>query len=214
MKIKWLGHSCYHITLSNGIRILTDPFDETTGYTVPSVEADIVTSSHDHFDHNYVKCVRGEYKFLKTTDEYSENGVRIYGISTFHDSVGGKKRGSNIIFVYEIDGLRLCHCGDLGHLLSEEQLAEIGKVDILMIPVGGTYTINAVQANAVKEAIRPNIVIPMHYKTDWMNFPIEKVDAFLKIAGNSWKANRDEIEITAQNISGMPEIIVLDYNRA
>lgn len=199
------------MTSSDGIKIMTDPFDESVGYPIPSAEADIVTVSHNHFDHNYLKAVIGSYTLFNSGGRHDAHGIRITGIPTFHDDQAGAKRGSNIVFIYEIDGLRICHCGDLGHILTSGQVELAGKVDILLVPVGGNFTINAQQAVEVMEQLNPKVSIPMHFKTNFMNFPIDKADVFLKRSGKPWKAHKGEIEITAQNIDEMPEVILPEF---
>ncbi|HAA81713.1 MAG TPA: MBL fold metallo-hydrolase, partial [Thermoanaerobacter sp.] len=119
MNIKWLGHSCFKLTSEKGTVIVTDPFDESVGYPMPNVKADIVTSSHSHFDHNYFKAVKGNFDIVDTVGEHNIKGINIKGVNTFHDDEHGAKRGKNIVFVFDIDGIRVCHMGDLGHVLTE-----------------------------------------------------------------------------------------------
>ncbi|MDI6604715.1 MAG: MBL fold metallo-hydrolase [Thermoanaerobacteraceae bacterium] len=210
MNIKWFGHSCFKITSDNGISIVTDPFDKSVGYPMPDVTADIVTSSHSHYDHNYFKAVKGKFEIVNTPGEHVVKGIRIKGINTFHDDEYGAKRGKNIVFLMKIDGMNLCHAGDLGHLLTEEQINEIGSVDILLIPVGGFYTIDDRQAVKVMEQLKPKITIPMHYKTPAINFPIETADNFLKMTGGE-KISSTEININKQDLEGQPKVIALSY---
>lgn len=214
MKIKWLGHSCFLITSQAGTKILTDPFDSKVGYAPPVVEADIVTTSHNHYDHNYILAVKGEFKHLDRAGIYALHGIGITGISTFHDEVLGAKRGNNIIFIFDVDGLRICHCGDLGHIPAPEQLAAIGRIDILLIPVGGTYTVNADEAVQAVGLLKPQVTIPMHYRTPALTFPIDSVDKFLAAAGISKQEayiKRQEIDIDPGNPAELPKVIVLDY---
>lgn len=215
MKIKWLGHSCFLMTSESGARILTDPFDSQVGYPLPSVEADIVTTSHDHFDHGYIKAVKGKFMHLSEPGDFIQLGIDITGISTFHDEVEGKKRGRNVIFVFDIDGLRICHSGDLGHIPSARQTEAIGKIDILMLPVGGTYTVDASDAYKTVKILKPAITFPMHYKTPAINFLIDGVDKFLKEAGVSGRleifVQKQEIEITSDNLELQPKVLVLEY---
>lgn len=211
MKIKWLGHSCFLITSSEGVKIITDPFDDQVGYEVPSEEADIVTTSHDHFDHNNIKAVKGNFVHIKEPGTYSEKGINIRGVATYHDEVGGRKRGRNVIFKFNVDGIEVCHCGDLGHVLTPEQVQEIGKVDVLLIPVGGTYTVDASKASEVVKLIKPAVTIPMHFKTDDIDFPIDGVDKFTAAMGYGERAGKQEIEITKENIGSMPHVLILEY---
>lgn len=211
MKIKWLGHACFLLTSKDGARILTDPFDNQVGYALPAEEADIVTSSHDHFDHNNFSVVRGRFVKINRAGRFSEKGIKIRGVKTYHDESKGAKRGGNIVYIFDIDGLKVCHCGDLGHMPTEEQKGEIGKVDVLLLPVGGTYTVDAAGANEIVKALNPAVTIPMHFKTPDMNFPIEGVDKFLAVAGGGEKLNRQEVEINRENIASLPGVIVLNY---
>jgi L-ascorbate metabolism protein UlaG (beta-lactamase superfamily) len=210
MKIRYFGHSCFKITLDSGIRIVTDPFDQTVGYPLPDTEADIVTSSHSHFDHNYFKAVRGDFKIVNTPGQHDIDGVHIKGISTFHDDEHGAKRGKNIVFVINADSIKVCHAGDLGHILTDDMLKEIGDIDVLMIPVGGYYTIDDRQAVKVIEQLKPKLTIAMHYRTSNVNLPIETVDNFLRMAGGQ-KIQSNEIEIKKGDLEGKSEVIALNY---
>ncbi|WP_024833343.1 MBL fold metallo-hydrolase [Ruminiclostridium josui] len=210
MKIKWFGHSCFLITSDNGTRILTDPFDETVGYSLPHTEAEIVTVSHNHFDHANVGVVKGDFKHIKDAGNFTHGDIGIKGISTFHDELSGTKRGTNIVFVYSIDGMSICHLGDLGHALSQEQLKEIGKVDVLLIPIGGVYTIDGDTAIEVIKSINPRISIPMHYKTKHLSFELAELQSFMeKMDGKKYPSN--EITINEDNLSEYPKVVALDY---
>lgn len=169
MDIIFLGHSSFRIK-GKTASLVTDPFDPVmVGFKFPQVEADIVTVSHDHADHNQVSLVQNVKKTVLGPGEYEIMGISIIGIPVFHDDKKGRERGKNTIYVYEIDGLRLCHLGDLGHTLSEETLDEIGDIDILLIPVGGEYTIGPKEAAEVVQLIEPSYVLPMHYKMEGIN---------------------------------------------
>jgi L-ascorbate metabolism protein UlaG (beta-lactamase superfamily) len=194
-----------------GTKIVTDPFDGSVGYKIPKIEADIVTVSHDHYDHNYVEAVQGDPEVIKSPGEHSAGGVKIKGIPAFHDEVKGAKRGANVVYIYEIDGLRVCHVGDLGHLLSKAQAEEIGKVDVLLIPVGGTFTLDAEGAAAVVEQLAPKVTIPMHFKTPAVSMPIDPVDKFLEKVGGGEQMDSTTIEITPENVGEKPRVIVLNY---
>lgn len=211
MILKWFGHACFLITSENGTRVLTDPFDEKVGYPLPEAEADIVTTSHSHYDHNNVGIVRGAFQHLDKPGAYLANGIEIKGISTFHDADSGAKRGENTVFVFKIDGIRLCHCGDLGHALTPGQVEEIGEVDILLVPVGGVYTVDAAGAAEVMRQLKPAITIPMHYKTKALSFFLDGPDKFLDRAGGGRPAGKRELEITRESLSSYPGIIVMEY---
>lgn len=165
MNIKWYGQSCFLLTDENGVRILTDPCGPQTGYTVKNVYCDAVTVSHQHFDHNYLLAAAGEPDVIEAPGEYEVKGVKIKGFPVFHDKCGGAKRGSNVMFLFEMDGIRILHAGDIGHQLSRETVAEIGLVDVLLVPIGGTYTLDYLEAREFANSLRPSVVIPMHYAT-------------------------------------------------
>jgi L-ascorbate metabolism protein UlaG (beta-lactamase superfamily) len=210
MKVQWFGHACFLITSTDGKRVLTDPFNASVGYPVPSVETDVVLVSHSHGDHNNTAAAKGNPKIVRTEGENSAAGISFLGVSSFHDEVGGAKRGKNIIFVWEMDGIHLAHLGDLGQPeLTADQVAEIGKVDIIFIPVGGNYTIDAKQATRVMEQLSPKLVFPMHYKTDVVNLPIASVDGFLDGKDNVEKAGVNFVMV--EELPEKIKIIVLDY---
>lgn len=212
MRIKWLGHSCFKITSKTGIRILTDPFDDNVGYKIPAVETDIITISHGHYDHNFTDCVKGNFEVLNKVGNFNVKDIPITGIHTFHDAEQGEKRGNNIVYVFQIDGMKLCHLGDLGHELSPSQLEMIGKVDILLIPVGGVYTINFEEAIKVVQQLNPHIVIPMHYKTVAVKFNIEGLDNFTPSFEDIERPSSQVLEINKENINfDNPRLYILKY---
>ncbi|PLV57517.1 MBL fold metallo-hydrolase [Thermotoga sp. SG1] len=180
MKITWFGHACFSLEIE-GITIVTDPFDESVGYPIPNVTANVVTESHQHFDHNAHHLVKGNFRLINSPGSYTVDGVKIKGIETFHDSSHGRERGKNIAFVFEGEGLRVCHLGDLGHVLTPSQVKEIGEVDVLLVPVGGTYTIGPREAKEVSGLLEAKFIIPMHYKTKYLKFNLLPVDEFLKL---------------------------------
>jgi L-ascorbate metabolism protein UlaG (beta-lactamase superfamily) len=209
MKVKWLGHASFLITSDNGTRIITDPYIVGSGLKYGEINeaADVVTVSHDHFDHNNVASVGGTPQVVKEPTE--AKGVKFEGVATHHDASGGSERGNNTIFCMDIDGLRVCHLGDLGHPLSDQQVADIGKVDVLLIPVGGFFTIDAKVASGVCDRLNPKVIIPMHYKNERCEFPISGVDDFLKGKGNVRKSDASEVEFKAGALPAETEIIVL-----
>ncbi len=177
MEIKYFGHASFQI-LSKIATLITDPFDPAmVGLKFPAASADVVTISHDHGDHNAAKQVEGNPLVFSLPGEYEVKGIRIHGFPTFHDDKQGKDRGANIIFKYVVDDISVLHCGDLGHHLSEELLEEIGAVQVLLVPVGGVYTIGVDEAVKLVAQLEPSIVIPMHYKT-----PKHEVKAFSELA--------------------------------
>lgn len=189
MDITYFGHSCFRLR-GKSASLVTDPYDpKMVGLKFPKVSADIVTVSHQHEDHNNTSQVKDYKRVIDGPGEYEISGVSIIGISTYHDDKKGESRGRNTIYVIEMDEIRLVHLGDLGHRLSEKVVGEIGSVDILIIPVGGEYTINASVAAEIVRNIEPTITIPMHYQVQGLNPEIfkklAKVDAFLSEVGLS-----------------------------
>lgn len=214
MKIKWLGHSCFLITAKSGHKILTDPyksgsFSGAVGYGKIYEYADIVLISHDHDDHNDVSSVPGEPVVLRGAGDHEAKGFKFKGVGTYHDECQGKERGDNTVFVFEADGMRICHLGDLGHALSEEVVTDIGRVDVLFVPTGGLYTIDAEQATAVVKALNPKLVIPMHYKTEKLGFDIDGVEKFLEGKEEVKKQGSPEMEVVHLEDKG--QIVVLNH---
>jgi len=211
VKIKWLGHSSFLIESKRGIKIITDPFDETLGYKLPRIKVNIVTISHEHFDHNYVRGVKGRPIVFKGIVKRESHKMEFRGVSSYHDSVFGSKRGTNTIFIIKADGLNLCHLGDLGHILSPDKLTEIGFIDILFIPVGGFYTIDSAQATQIVNDIKPRITIPMHYKTEAIKLSIDPVEVFLSNKNNVKRLESNEFEIEKDTLPENNQILVLQY---
>lgn len=209
MKIKWLGHATFLITSDTGIKIITDPYTpaEKLHYGEIKESADIVTVSHDHFDHSNVASVRGNPEVVKGTAKVK--GVKLSGIHTYHDEAQGQNRGSNTIFCFEVDGVKVCHLGDLGHQLTDKQVVEVGEVDILLVPVGGFYTIDATVANKVCDQLKPRVVIPMHFKTDKCDLPISGVDEFLSGKKDISRLDASEVEFKSGELPANAQIIVL-----
>ncbi len=209
MKIKCLGHASFMIISDTGIKIITDPYVTGGALSYGEIEesADIVTVSHDHFDHNNVSAVQGNPQVVKGTTE--AKGIKFKGIPTYHDGAGGSQRGSNTIFCFEVDGVNVCHIGDLGHRLNDGQVTELGKIDILIIPVGGFYTIDARVASQVCDQLKPGVIIPMHYKDDKCGLPIAGVDEFLRGKSNVTRLDANEVEFKSGELPPSTQIMVL-----
>ncbi len=212
MRIKWFGHSFFEITSDSGTRIITDPFDDSLGYDVPNIAGDVVTVSHEHYDHNAVDSVQGTPIIIKGAGRHEAAGLDFIGVSSFHDNVNGAKRGYNTIFVFKVDGIKMVHLGDLGMPLSLEKASEIGEVDILFAPIGGTYTVDSQGVDEIIELLKPRVTVPMHYKTPAIDLDIDGVDKFLKgkekveKAGYVWNTTiRDLVKYDRW-------IIVMDYS--
>lgn len=208
MKIQWLGHASFIIE-TQGKRIITDPFDKKYGYQVFSQDVDIATVSHEHLDHNAVHELHGEPRVIKGPGSFALDEITIKGIHSFHDKYQGKNRGSNIMYKISSEGLNLLHLGDLGQILTNGQLAEIGEIDVLLIPVGGNYTIDAKDALTVVKQINPRIIVPMHFKTAHVTIDLAPVEAFTCQFERCVK--KDYLELNKQDLSAEPLVIVLDY---
>jgi L-ascorbate metabolism protein UlaG (beta-lactamase superfamily) len=206
--ITWLGLSCFRIRGSQAV-IITDPFPPGLGYTLGKQTADIVTVSHPHPSHSYDQGINSEHRLVKGPGEYEISGVLILGIGTYHDSVKGQSRGKNTIYLMEIDGVNVLHLGDLGHVLSDDQVEEIGNVDVLLLPVGGVSTINAAMAAEVMRKLEPKVVIPMHYKTTKSDRDLEPVENFLKEMGQTQVDPRPKLNISRTNLPLTTEVVVL-----
>jgi L-ascorbate metabolism protein UlaG (beta-lactamase superfamily) len=216
MKIKWYGHSAFQIITENGIRIIIDPYESgafggSFAYGRINDEADIVLTSHDHGDHNYVKDIQGKFVHIKEAGQYEEKGIKIRAIPTFHDKSQGHERGTNLVFVVSADDMVVAHLGDLGHTLDGNTLQSIGKVDILLLPVGGFYTIDAKEATKVMDDIGPAITIPMHYKTGSVAMPIGDLEGFIKDKKKVKEVNASEIIMNKAKLPIISEIIVMQH---
>ena len=213
MIITWCGHSCFKIQnkLSpDGVTLTTDPFDKEIGLKSPAFESDIVTVSHDHADHNNVKALRGNPFVIDSAGEYDVKGVAVHGVESFHDGEKGKSRGVNVIYKISMDDIIIAHLGDLGHELTEKQLEVLVGIDILFVPVGGKYTLDAKRAVAVVNQIEPRIVIPMHYKTDNLKMDIDGVEGFIKELGLK-PTNEIKLKISKKDLpQDDMELVILD----
>lgn len=213
MQIQWLGHSSFLITSKDNVKILIDPFDDTIGYDVYKGDADIVSISHHHFDHNCLKYLKGDYIVIDKIGDFHIKNINIKGFKSYHDKFLGAKRGKNVIFKFKIDDLTICHLGDLGHMLTDEEISSLGNINILMIPIGGNYTIDNIEAYSLCKKIKSNIVIPMHYKTPNLNFELLGLENLLikfkesdKINTNTFNIENDHSLHKLKN-----KLIILDY---
>ncbi len=208
MQIQWKGHASFLITDQHGTRILTDPFDDRVGYPLPNEVVNIVTVSHQHADHNSTQLLSGKPQVVTGPGRHEAAGINITGVDTWHDDVQGAKRGSNTVFVLNVDGIKVCHLGDLGHLLSEKQVVTIGAVDVLCVPVGGFYTIDATAAQTVVKQLKPSIVLPMHYKYNaGIKLPIAPIEDFLRLYPHV--EERDSLALTRESLPASQQVIVL-----
>lgn len=195
MEITWLGHASFLIKDSKGRKLLTDPFDKSVGYQTFHEEVDLVSISHHHFDHDYIKELKGNPEIIDKAGLFYLCDIPIEGIPSYHDNSQGSKRGENIIFTFEMDGYKICHLGDLGHELSQDYIAKLGNIDILLIPVGGNYTIDGKEAASIAKLINSKIIIPMHYKTPSLSFPLDGVETFITSMKNGERINDCTLKI-------------------
>ncbi|NLG38161.1 MAG: MBL fold metallo-hydrolase [Clostridiales bacterium] len=210
MKLTWLGHACFEIAAEQAV-VITDPYDASVGYPIAMRRADIVTVSHEHFDHNDTSWVDAGAVY-REPGQYERGGVQIHGIPSYHDRLRGQKRGENVIFKLALDGLRVCHLGDLGHRIDEALTRTIGLVDVLLIPIGGVYTIDGQEALEICRMIEPRLVVAMHFRTPATQIPIADERQFLKISGGE-KISGCSIKFDRHSLKGPTRFVALDYFR-
>jgi len=220
--IRWHGQACTSFISPGGVTVLVDPFDESIGYTLPAVEPDVVVVTHNHYDHANTDGVRGSPKVLRgltPQGEWAEvdetaGDVRIRTVGTWHDEVQGAKRGRNALVVLEMGGVRLVHCGDLGHVLTDEQVRAVGPVDVLLIPAGGVYTLEPAEARQVVAQLGPRrLVVPIHFQTEPLTIHLEPVERFLEGFPSAERLDTNEVRVPvepAEETAG-PRVVVLDW---
>lgn len=208
MEITWLGYSCFRLKGKQNT-VITDPVSPDFGYSLGKITADIVTISHDHPGHSYIQGIGGEPKVLTGPGEYEISGVLTLGLQTYHDGEHGAQRGKNTIFVFEMDDLVICHLGDLGHTLDAEQIEKINSADVLLVPVGGVSTIDAIQAAEIVRRVEPKIVIPMHYKTLVLKRDLAPVDRFLKEMGVKEAVPQPKLIVNKNSLPLTLQVVVL-----
>jgi L-ascorbate metabolism protein UlaG (beta-lactamase superfamily) len=212
MKIKYLGHAAFSIASNKGVKIVADPYAVEPGfltYGEINESADIVTVSHSHHDHNNVAAVKGNPEVVNRAGRSVIKGIEVRGVASYHDDAGGRLRGDNVIFCFEVDGVMVCHLGDLGHRLDDKQLEEIGRIDILLIPVGGNFTIDAKVATEVCDRLKPRVIIPMHYKTEKGLLNIAGVDEFIRGKTNVSRPDSSQAEFKPGELPATVQILVL-----
>lgn len=217
MLIEWIGHSCFYITTKDGKTIMIDPYDNTIGLKVPEKTSDILLITHDHFDHynhEYVDGLKHGYTLIKEAGDYIVCGIKIKGIDLFHDEQEGKLRGKTLAFLIEADGMRLLHMGDVGAMPPDSFFETVGKIDILMIPIGGTYTVDAKGALNIMDRIHANITIPMHYLTPGLKLDIAGSHDFLaRASSREYDVSRiggGLFDITSDSLKKRNRIVVME----
>ena len=209
MKLKYYGHACFSLSYEGGPTLVIDPFDETVTYPPCDEICDAALLSHDHFDHNHVQTLRGDFVTIRSAGAYDVQGVRITAVDSFHDKKGGALRGKNLILRIEGGGLTIVHLGDLGHMPDEKQLEAMSGADIMLVPIGGTYTIDTPEAEEVIRLARPKHAVAMHYRTPDYDFNTSTCEAF-ELDMRAVRMPR-EIEITPENLVSLPEFLLMRY---
>lgn len=209
IKIKWFGHVMWKIS-NDEVSIVTDPFTDI-GYKMPeNVSADILLSSHDHFDHNNFELIKGNPKIIKTSGKFEHKGVKIENYLTWHDENKGADRGDNLMMKFEIGEKIFLHCGDLGHDISDDFIEKLGRIDVLFIPVGGFYTIDAKTAKSIVDRLSPKIVFPMHFKTEAIDFPIAGKEVYTDLVEEVRLVSSTELVLSEEDFD-KKQTIVMNY---
>ncbi len=211
MLFKHIGHAEFLIETESGVRIVTDPYDAGCGYPVRPVAADVALVSHHHHDHDAVENLRGEPRIIDTAGRFTpETGIKVTAVRAFHDDANGSKRGETLLFLIEAEGLRIVHLGDLGCGLNEEQQEILKKPDILMVPTGGFYTIDAIQAREITEQLGARIILPMHYKTQFNSeWPISGPEPFLEqFNPDDLCSGAEALRVTKADLDCQPKVVM------
>lgn len=208
--ITWYGAACFKIQ-SGQLTVAIDPFDKSIGLTPPKFEAQLVLVTHDHADHNNTKTIKGDPFVIDGPGEYEHQGVRVQGIAAYHDDKEGAERGLNTLYIVQLEDIRIVHLGDVGQQkLTDEQLEALGSVDVLLIPVGGIYTIGGTQALEIVNQVEPKIVIPMHYKVKGLKVKLEDVMGFLKEIGQPNVAPQEKLTVKKKDLQQeRTEVVVM-----
>lgn len=215
MHIKWIGHACFLLTLKNGKKIITDPYDNTVGYDSVDEEADYVLVSHNHYDHNFTDGISGEYKLIDKPGNYKFDDIVLTGFELPHDDVNGTKRGKVTAFLIETENIKILHMADVGVVPDDSFFDALPKIDVLLVPVGGVYTIDAHGAFEILEKLQPNITIPMHYMTHVLKFALKGVYEFEQMASKEYDISHighSDYEISCGDPKKRPRIIIMQHS--
>jgi L-ascorbate metabolism protein UlaG (beta-lactamase superfamily) len=207
MRIVWHGHACFEV--NDGVTVVTDPHDgKSIGIAPPSVEADVVLLSHDHYDHNCARIVGGNPSVVESMINEPVMGMRTRAFQTYHDEQDGRKRGENRVYKFELDGVSFCHLGDLGHPLSEEMISALGDIDVLFIPVGSVFTIDGETAWKMVTKVQPKVAVPMHYRVKGLSLSIRPLGDFLDQVSTPTTRVGNEVSFEKEDLPQSTEIWV------
>lgn len=210
MKIQYFGHSCFALRYENGTVLVTDPFDASVTYAPCDTECSAALVSHDHFDHNHTASLKGDFQIIRQAGESEIGGIRIAAMPSFHDEKGGALRGSNLLFRIEGEGISIAHLGDLGHMPDARQAEFLKDLDLLLLPIGGTYTIDTGKAEALIDLLKPRHAIAMHFKTEaYPSINIATCEAFARDMHAAFMPR--EIDVRADQLHLLPETMILNY---
>lgn len=212
MEITWLGHACFRLKGKDSA-VVMDPCPRSTGYTMGRQQADIVTISHPHPDHSFTDTISGNARRIDAPGEYEIGGVLITGIRTWHDDKRGAERGRNTAFLVEVDEVRICHLGDLGHVPTQEQIEALSDIDVLLVPVGGHTTIDAATAAEIVSQLEPRLVVPMHYATEAATAALDPLDTFIKQMGATDPQPQPKLAVTRGALPTATQVVVLEYRK-
>jgi L-ascorbate metabolism protein UlaG (beta-lactamase superfamily) len=208
LDVTWLGHGCFRLR-GRAAAAVTDPYPPAIGLKLQRLDANLVTVSHEHENHNYTQVMRDAYE-IRGPGEYEVAGISVIGVPAYHDSEKGAKHGRNTIYLIEIDDVRVCHLGDLGHLLDDAEAEAISAPDVLLVPVGGRTTINAAQAAGVVRQLEPRYVVPMHYAIPGLKLELDPLDRFLKEMAVAASEPQPKLSVQASSGEYETKVIVLD----
>ena len=208
MDVTWLGHGCFRLR-GRSAAVVTDPFPPAIGLKLPRLDADLVTISHEHENHNYTQVMRDAYE-IRGPGEYEVAGVSVIGVPTFHDAQKGAKHGRNTVYLIEIDDVRVCHLGDLGHALDDAEAEAISAPDVLLVPVGGHTSINAAQAAEIVRQLEPRFVVPMHYAIPGLKLELDPLDRFLKEMAVAASEPQPKLSVSASSGEYETKVVVLE----
>jgi L-ascorbate metabolism protein UlaG (beta-lactamase superfamily) len=208
LDVTWLGHGCFRLR-GRSAAVVTDPFPPAIGLKLPKLDADLVTISHEHENHSYTQVMRDAYE-IRGPGEYEVAGVSVIGVPTFHDAQKGAKHGRNTVYLIEIDDVRICHLGDLGHALDDAEAEAISSPDVLLVPVGGHTSINAAQAAEIVRQLEPRYVVPMHYAIPGLKLELDSLDRFLKEMAVTASEPQPKLSVSASSGEYETKVVVLE----